>query len=138
MAKKFKAVEKDAKVESKFHTKTDVGNVEWDGEEVSAQSKTTLQDDKGTGQAVVLRFFDFTANPQTFKDHKPTAQELFNIHRRGLESIMWRDGLKPYDAVEPRLMFAKDSSHYRFIIACIPNISNVLTEKPKTLSELIK
>lgn len=128
--KKFKAVEKDAQ-------DAPVKDLEWEGEEVQAQSDTKLEFDQGTGQAIVLRFFDFAVNPETFKQHKPTAQELFNTHMRGIESLLWRDGLKPYDAIDPRFMFSKDKSHYRFIIACVPSLGNVLVDKPQTLSQLI-
>lgn len=137
-SKKFKLIEKDATIESKFHGKTELGNVEWEGEEVQAKSKTVLEDDRGTGTPVVIRFFDFGANPKVFKEHKPTAQELFDGHRKGMESLLWRDGLRPYEGVEPRLMFSKNKMHYRFIITCIPSAGNVLTDKTQTLSQLIK
>lgn len=134
-AKKFKVTEKNAEIKSKF-SKDSVGDIQWEGEEVTAKSKTVLEDDKGTGQAVVIRFFEFGANPKVFKDHKPTAQELFDSHRRGMESLLWRDGLKPFDGIEPRLMFSKDKRFYRFVLTCIPTIGNVLLENPKTLSQL--
>ena len=72
-----------------------------------------------------------------FKIHKPTAQELFNSHMKGMESVLWKDGLKPYDAIEPRFMFSKDKSHYRFIIACIQRVGNILSATPQTLSQLL-
>lgn len=125
--KKFKVKEKDAK-------DAPVKDIEWEGEELVAESETKLESDLGTGQPIVLRFFDFGANVETFRQHKPTAQDLFNSHLRGMESLLWRDGLKPFEGVEPRLMFSKDKSHYRFIIACIPNM---LTDKPQTLSQLL-
>lgn len=124
MVKKFKAIEK----------KTDI---EWEGEEVQAQSQTKLEMDTGSGPAVVLRFFDFATNLETFKQHKPTAQELFDCHRKGIEVLLWKDGLKPFAEVSPRLMFSKDRSYYRFIVTCIPNNGNILFDRPKTLSELL-
>lgn len=131
MAKKFKAIEKNAKnLPSKK-----IEDLQWEGEEVTAQSETKLESDTGTGQAVVIRFFEFGANPEVFKQHKPTAQELFNSHRKGIEALLWRDGLRPFDGVEPRLMFSKNGKNYRFIITCIP--STVLVDKPKTLSQLL-
>lgn len=120
--KKFKSLDKDTK---------DV----WEGEEVSAQSETKLESDLGTGHAVVIRFFEFGANPEVFKQHKPTAQELFNSHRKGIESLLWSDGLKPYEGVEPKLMFSKNKKNYRFVITCIPKDS--LVDNPKTLSQLL-
>lgn len=127
-SKKFKAIEKDA-------IKAPVKDIEWEGEELRAESSSKIQDDKGEGQPVVLRFFDFGANPETFATQKPTAQELWNSHLKGIESLLWRDGLKFYLDSEPRLMFSKDKSHYRFIVACIPKFSNHL--QTQTLSQLL-
>lgn len=135
--KKFKAVEKNA-VDLPKDVKPDI---EWEGEELGAvaeKPESQINFDQGTGQEVILRFFDFAVNHQTFKDHKPTAQELFNYHKRGMEAQMWSDGMKPYEAIEPRLLFAKDKSHYRFVIGCVPSLGNNTTVKSKKLSELLK
>lgn len=126
---KFKTVEKDAQ-------DAPVKDVEWEGEEIGVESETKLEADLGTGQPVVIRFFDFGVNPEAFKQYKPTAQELFNSHRKGMEALLWRDELKPFEGVEPRLMFSKDRKNYRFIVTCLP--ITTLLEKPNTLSELIK
>lgn len=125
---KFTALEKDA-------LDAPVKDIEWEGEEVGYQGKHNLQLDGGTGQAIILRFFDFVANPELFKTRKPTAQELFNTHNKGVQSLLWMDGLKPYEGIEPRLMFSKDKKNYRFVIACIPK--EALIDKTKTLSELL-
>lgn len=128
--KKFKAIEKDAE-------NAPVKDIIWEGEEVQAESTTKISEDTGTGQAIIIRFFDFGSNAETFKQHKPTAQELFDSHRRGIEAQLWGDGLKPFEGSEPRLMFSKDKTHYRFIIACIPNRGNTLFDKTRTLSQLL-
>ncbi len=129
--RKFKTVEKDA-------PKAPIKDVQWEGEELAAISETHIEDDKGTGQTIDLRFFDFAVNPEAFKQQIPTAQELFNTHWKGMLSLMWKDGWKPYEAIEPRFMFSKDRKYYRFIIACIPTMGNVIADKPRTLTELIK
>jgi hypothetical protein len=128
---KFKAIEKDA-------PNSPVKDIRWEGEEVGVESETHLEQDLGTGQTIDLRFFDFASNPVAFKDHQPTAQELFNTHWRGMLSLLWKDGWKPYDAIEPRFMFSKDKSHYRFIIACVPTLGNTVSDTPRTLTQLIK
>jgi len=69
MAKKFKSIEKKGILPG-----GKVEDIEWEGEAVQAESKTKLEDDKGTGQPIVLRFFEFGVNPEVFKQHKPTAQ----------------------------------------------------------------
>lgn len=133
--KKFKAVEKDAEIKSKF-TSDRVGDIQWEGEELSAESQTKIESDTGTGQAIVLRFFEFGVNPLAFKDHKPTEQELFESHRRGIESSLWVDGLRPYEEVQPRIMFSKSKTHYRIIVATTPK--DVLLEQTQTLSQLLR
>lgn len=128
---KFKVIEENA-------VDAPVKDIEWEGEEVYAESETKLTDDHGTGQRVVLRFFDFRANPLTFRQYRPTAQELFSSHRMGMEALLWRDGLVPFHEVEPRLMFSKDQSAYRFVLACIPQAGNTTLDATQTLSEIAK
>lgn len=130
---KFKAIEKNAEnLPSKK-----IEDLKWEGEEVTATSDTKLEDDRGTGQAIVIRFFEFGTNLEEFKKHKPTAQQLFDSHRKGILSLLWRDGLKPFEGMEPRVIFSKNNMKYQFIIACIPSLGNVLTDKPMTLSQLL-
>lgn len=136
MAKKFKVKETNAKDLPTWANEKD--GIEWEGEHVTAESDTKLEHDLGTGQPVILRFFDFGANAETFKTHKPTAQELFNTHIKGMESLLWTDGLQPFPEVEPRLMFSKDKTQYRFVLACIPAKGNMLFNDAKTLSQILK
>ena len=126
--KKFKLKELDAK-------DAPVKDIEWEGEELGVESTTKLEEDKGTGQPIVLRFFTFAANPEVFKQHKPTANELFASHRMGMEALLWKDGMNPCQDIEPRLIFSKDQSQYRFVISCIP--SQALVDSPQTLTELV-
>ncbi len=132
-SKRFKLVEKKAK----DTPLGDIENLKWEGEELQAESKTKITEDTGVGQAIVLRFFEFGANPESFKIHKPTAQELFNSHLKGIESLLWRDGLKFYHDTPPRLMFSKDSKKYCFIIPCTTTRGSLLTQKTQTLSEIL-
>ena len=130
-AKKFKALEKNAK-------NAPVKDIEWEGEDLQAQSDTKLESDLGTGQKVVIRFFEFGANPSAFQQYKPTAQELFNHHRQGIMSLLWRDELQPYEDIPPRIIFSKSKTHYRIIITCIPRGLTGIVENAFTLSQLIK
>ena len=133
--KKFKAIEKDVTVNSKFATKSDIGDIEWEGEEIGAESTTKIQDDKGTGIPIILRRFTFAVNPEAFKDHKPTEQELFNSHKNGIMALLWSDEMRPYEAIEPRIVFSKDKSHYTIFVGCIPK--GVLNDQTNTLSQLL-
>jgi hypothetical protein len=126
--KKFKLTELEAK-------DSPVKNIDWEGEQLQTESNTKIEQDTGTGQEIVLRFFEFAANPQAFKDHKPTEQELFESHKNGIMALLWSDELRPYEAVEPRIMFSKDKTHYRIIVGCIS--SSMFVDKSRTLSQLL-
>ena len=128
--KKFKLTEKGAE-----NVPTGDKKLDWEGEQVEAYSDTKISDDKGTGNPVVLRTFQFGVNPEAFKQHKPTAQELFESHRRGIEALLWQDGMAPFQEVQPRLTFSKNKKFYSFIIACLPR--EVLVDTPQTLSQLL-
>ena len=51
--------------------------------------------------------------------------------------MLWTDGLTPCEAIEPRILFAKDKSHYRFVVSCIPSSGNTIIETTKTLSDIL-
>ncbi len=128
--KKFKVTEKDA-------ANSPVNDIQWEGEEIGVESDTKLEQDTGTGQTILIRFFDFAANQEAFRNHLPTEQELFDSHRKGIESLLWTDGLTPYLAIEPRVLFAKDKSQYRLVVSCIPSLGNSVLENTQTLTQLL-
>ena len=111
--------------------------LEWEGKELQVESGTKLESDKGEGNPLVLRFFDFSANPLAFRDRLPTAQEIFNSHIRGIEMSLWKDGLLIETTLEPRLLLSKAKDHYRIIIGARYNRFKVLKEKPLTLHEIV-
>lgn len=129
-----KVIEKDAD----FGVNGKKQDIEWETENVEARSETTLEDDKGEGKELILRFFEFTANPEAFKDRMPSAQELFNAHARQMEVKLWEDGVVVDKNIEPRLLFSKDKTHYKFVIGCRVAKGQILTSTPLTLSELAK
>lgn len=103
---------------------------------IETSSDTKLEDDHGTGRAVVMRTFTFKANQKAFKDHLPLKQELFNMHYRGIEMYLWKDGLLLCQEYEPHLLFNSKKTHYTIFVVATPSHSNVLSETPKTLSEI--
>lgn len=109
---------------------------DWQTKTLAAESDTKLDADTGEGKAVKLFFFDYTANPETFKLQKPTSQELFNIHLKQIEIQLWQRGWQIFPDVNPRLMFAKDKSHYRIVVAATQNRGTLLREQPQTLTEI--
>ena len=135
---KAKIKNKEGELPTDFIAVKDETGEKYHAKTVEAESKTKLQDDPGDGEAITLRFFDFAANPEAFKERMPTAQELFQSHLKQIEIELWKDQWQPVIEVEPRLLFAKDKSHYRIVIAAKPSKGSFLSyqEKPKTLAEL--
>lgn len=134
MARKLKKVEVQ-----KFGGTEDLGTTKMHDHEhevksVEATSDTNLELDTGYGNAVVIRCFEFGANPTVFKEHPPTKQELFNSHQNGIQMALWKDGLKVLSSVEPRIVIKEET--YMIFVTAVPSRGNVLSELPKTLSQL--
>lgn len=127
------------------------GEKDWEAKTVEVESKTKLEDDKGTGDAISIRAFTFGANVESFKRNKPTAQDLFNSHIKQMEIEMWKDGWSVFPEVPPRMLFSvngqdfesfspigKQYTHYRIILAAKPAKGSLLSPsaQPKTLSQI--
>lgn len=108
----------------------------WEGNTLEVKSDPLI--DAGVGKPYILRCFEFRINPLV--KQTPTRQELFNHHWRQIQSMLWADGLKAYEAVNPRIIVGKQS--YRIFVTAEPRLSNgiaiSLGEKPRTLQQIIK
>lgn len=128
---------------AKFGGTEDLGKVRLHGHEheaatTEAQSETKLEFDEGHGNPVVVRRFTFGVNHEAFQEHPPTKQELFNYHLKGIEIALWRDGLKVFDEVKPRLAFNTDYSRYDIFIAARPMKGHTLHQRPQTLTQIVR
>lgn len=109
---------------------------DWQLKSLGAESETKLEADQGSGKAVKLFFFDFSANPEAFKDKWPTAQEIFNSHLKQIEVKLWTDGWKIYSDAPPRLMLSKSKKFYRIVVPAELARGRSLREEPKTLTQI--
>jgi hypothetical protein len=110
---------------------------EHDVASVEVKSQTRLEEDKGEGNATVIRCFTFGMNPEAFATVQPTRQELFNSHLHGIEIALFADGLKIFDGVAPRMTFDVDKKQYSIFVAARPSKGFLLQDNPQTLSEII-
>jgi hypothetical protein len=108
------------------------------GQTVEVKSDTHLEQDTGYGEEVILRTYEFGANPLAFKDHTPTAQEIFNSHMKGIMSLLWQDGLQPAEEIQPRLILSKDNKKYLIMVGARAMRGQFFMEKPRTLTEILK
>ena len=136
MAKRQKVTEV-----AKFGGVEDLGGVKtdhaYDLKDIEVKSKTNIEDDSGFGGAAIIRMFEFGINPEAWKQHQPTMQELFNAHYKGIEVALWKDGLKVLPDVNPRLVVDSTNMRYRIFVGAQPMKGHILNEKPKTLKELV-
>lgn len=105
----------------------------WEGQELEVKGDPLI--DNGTGRPIIMRFFEFKANPETFK-LKPSNQELFNAHAQQIRLFLWKDGLEPVTVIEPKII--RDKIGYKIAITCQPKLGVALNERPETLQQLIK
>lgn len=107
----------------------------WEVNQMQAQSETKIEDDIGTGAAAIIRMFEFGINYDAFSQHQPTKQELFDSHKKGIEIMLWKDGMAVMDDVPPKVTMGKKS--YRIFVGAKPLKGHILTQKPQTLSEIV-
>ncbi len=138
MAKKKKPIEVQ-----KFGGVDSLGTTQMDGyghdvQSIETQSKTHLEDDLGTGNPAIIRCFEFGINPQAFKEHPPTKQDLFNYHHKGIEVALWRDGMKVIPEVNPRVVVNEQKMTYQIFVGAKPMKGHILQEhqQTKTLAQI--
>ena len=105
---------------------------------IETQSKTKLEDDAGHGGAAIIRRFSFGMNAESFKKQPPTKQELFNYHVKGIEVMLWRDGMKIMTEVQPRIMLEEKKMQYHIFVGARPQKGFILREAPQTLKEVAR
>lgn len=142
MARKMKD-NKDNELLGKAEKLVEVGaknspteNIDWDSQQIASKSETHLEDDAGEGEAAIIRMFEYGANPLAFSQHTPTKQELFNYHHKQIEITLWSDGLKIIPEVNPTVTINKDGSKYRIFVGAKAQKGHILSERPKTLTEI--
>lgn len=132
MTKKHTMKSDNGKLGESFQT-VGAGHV-WEGQELEVKSDPLMDD--GTGSKVIIRMFQFAANPEILKKLKPSKQELFNSHAMQIKSMLWADGLVPRDDISPTVNTSKKREMYRIFVTCEPRLGVSVLETPKTLQEL--
>jgi hypothetical protein len=94
--------------------------------------------DPGSGKTVSIRVFTFKINPEKVKSFPSDKQALFNAHAKQIETILWGDGLRPFDSNPPRVIINLKKGIYQIFVPCEAKRDVTFTDKPKNLSELLK
>lgn len=114
-------------------------SVHYDIKQGEVHSDIHLEDDEGSGKTIVVRSFDFKANPQAFREYTPSKQELFNAHAHQIEAYLWADGLEVMPDVHPQVILNKRRTGYRIVVGAEPRKGQIITrrdqDKIQTLSQ---
>lgn len=116
-------------------TTTD-GEHGWYGQTVEAISDPLI--DLGTGENILLRVFDFSANPETLKRDKPTKQQLFDSHVKQIDAMLWSDGLAPAREMNPLIQLSKEKEKYRILLWCRAKGGVAWADAPRKLQDITK
>jgi hypothetical protein len=124
MDKNFELVkEKDEEI--------NLGAHKWYGSE--DQTAESEMHDKGKGEPIVLRLFEFKLNPTL--ERPPTKEEILTPeYIKHLSTLLWADSLRLVTTPEVRI----DKDAIRIFAACQARTGATLTEEPKMLQEWIK
>lgn len=134
--------QKKGKDVAKFGGTEELGNVklhgyDHDSASVEVQSQTKLEQDEGYGNVVVVRQFTFGMNPEAFKLARPTKQDIFNAHYKGIEIHLWKDGWKVEPDINPRIVVNPEKMQYTIFVSARPMKGQRVLEKPLTMSEVV-
>jgi len=118
--KNFEVIEKDSEVTN--------SDIKWYGKEDQTEEK--LMHDKGVGEAVLIRLFEFKFPPTLEK--LPTKEEILTPeYIRHLRATLWADALRLI--MEPRVVIDKESC--KIFAPCQATTGNSFLEEPKTIQE---
>ena len=142
MAKKSKGIDVQKFGGTEHLGETKMHGHKHDVETVEAQSKTKIEDDVGYGDAAIIRCFEFGMNPTAFNEHykttgqAPDSQTIFNAHYKGIETALWKDGMKVMPEVNPRVAVDQKAMRYKIWVGAKPMKGHTLYERPQTLTEI--
>lgn len=117
----FDVIEKDA-------IDSPVKDIKWYGKE--DQTDYSSVHDKGKGEAIVIRLFEYKFPPTIEK--LPTKDELLTPeYLKEIKTRLWADGLRV--VLEPRVEINKEGC--KIFVPCQATTGNSYLEEPKLLQE---
>ncbi len=108
----------------------------WEGQDIEVKGDPLVNDN--TGRPIILRVFEFQANPVTLKKMRPNKQELFNSHAMQIKTMLWGDGLQVVKEVPPKIIISKKKDRYQIFVTCELKTGVSLLEQTQTLQDLLK
>lgn len=105
-----------------------LGEHKWYGKEDQTEDQSIH--DKGQGESVVIRLFEFKFNPGL--ERTPTAEELLTPdYLKYIDTQLWGDALRR--VMHPRISISKEGC--KIFVPCVATTGNSHLESPKLLQE---
>lgn len=105
-----------------------LGEHKWYGKEDRTEDE--LIHDKGQGEPIVIRLFEFKFRPNLEKT--PIAEELLTpAYLKQIDTQLWGDGLRR--VMQPRTAIDKEGC--KIFVPCVATTGNSHLENPKLLQE---
>ena len=92
--------------------------------------------DPGIGKTVSIRVFQFKMNPE-MKKNIPDKQSLFNSHAKQIATILWADGLCPFEETPPHVIINKKKGFYQMLIPCEARPHQIFFDRPQNLNQVL-
>lgn len=105
-----------------------IGAHKWYGN--NEETDKSLMNDKGTGEPIVIRHFEFNLNPE-LKTPPTKDQILTPEYVKHLQILLWADSLRM--VLEPRVEITKEK--ILVFVPCQARTGATFTEAPKTIFE---
>ena len=86
--------------------------------------------DPGGGPANVIRTFNFKIDPRKIRNF-PDRQTLFNSHAKQIQTILWADGLRPLENINPRVIINIKKMIYHIFVSCEASKGVIFSEKDR-------
>lgn len=133
---KEKATPVDERLEEQMSQKMekDFDGHDWYGSELNADPTPII--DPASGKPVILRVFEFRFDPKIKK--APSKQELFSSHSKQVMTLLWSDGLRPIEGVNPRVAIDMKRRTYRIVVVAEARLNTTIIEKPNSLNDLLR
>jgi hypothetical protein len=106
---------------------------DWYG--ASLEAPRTPLIDPASGKPLVIRSFDFRMSPEL--KQLPSKQELFSAHAKQIMSLLWGDGLRPFEGASPRVAIDRKRRTYKIVVVAEPRLNTTVIETPQSLSTLL-
>ena len=92
--------------------------------------------DPEAGRTVSIRVFQFKINPE-MKKNFPNKQTLFNAHAKQITTILWADGLRPFEESSPRVIIDIKKGFYQFFVPCEARLNQMFFDRPQNLNKAL-